>query len=97
MSRYHTHGCPECGVITIHHCSGRNAGEPDCPPLCEHEADHPDDLYCDECWEVVQEKRDREDREDHEAHEAASRAERNAHVAEPFRSFVNAISPWVKP
>ena len=50
----HTHSCPKCGTVTIHFCYGRNAGLPDCPPVCEHFVDAPDEsLLCEECHEQL--------------------------------------------
>jgi len=65
MPRYHTHSCPRCQTITVHHCSGRNAGAPDCPPCCERLLNSdPDDEFCEDCYADIQEERAAEDRHD---------------------------------
>jgi len=57
----HTHFCPRCHRVTITHCHGRNAGAPDCPPVCEYQVDDPDFELCGTCWDKRREDETRED------------------------------------
>ena len=59
----HTHACPRCGTITAHHCTGRNAGAPDCPPCCEYDLDAgPYGNLCEDCYGFAMDEMDAEAR-----------------------------------
>jgi hypothetical protein len=58
----HTHGCPDCGTVTVHACYGRNINAADGgPAMCEYEGD--EDFRCDDCYDADMAEADRVERE----------------------------------